>query len=121
MDVDVDGAKDETTRTWLSYYRPGLSLFARGLRGTSSGVLSGAANGTLHLAPFLHLEMASKQKRDNDKPLVQCVDALRMLLFANVLSHKSAEIAILHLMKSYDFSLGLLQQVLTGRSNLFWN
>ena len=60
--------------------------------------------------------MVFKQKRDNDKPAVQSAEELKMLLSANITTYESAEIAILHLMKSHDFTLGLLQQILTGPS-----
>lgn len=65
--------------------------------------------------------MATKQKmHDNNKPVVHSVNALRILLSSATTSYESAEVALLHIMRAYDFDPGLLQQVLTGLSILFW-
>ena len=57
--------------------------------------------------------MATKKRRGDDN------EALRDLLSSAIKTHESAEIALLHLMDGYDFSLGHLQQILLGISILF--
>lgn len=60
--------------------------------------------------------MATKRKREDDKSVVQSVDALRALLSSSITSHVSTEIALLHIMEEHDFDLSLLQQILSGKS-----
>jgi hypothetical protein len=52
--------------------------------------------------------MATKRKREDDKPVVQSADALRKLLSSAITSHESAEIALLHTMEEHDFNLSML-------------
>lgn len=63
--------------------------------------------------------MATKQMHDDNKPVVHSVNALRILLSSATTSYESAEVALLHIMRAYDFDPGLLQKVLTGLSILF--
>ena len=60
--------------------------------------------------------MATKRKREDDKSVVQSVDALRALLSSFITNHVSAEMALLHMMEEHDFDLSLLQQILSGPS-----
>jgi hypothetical protein len=63
--------------------------------------------------------MATKQKCNDNKPLVHSDDALRTLLSSAITSYGSAEVALLHIMKTYDFNGNMLEQILTGLSVLF--
>ncbi|KAF8493301.1 hypothetical protein F5888DRAFT_1618085 [Russula emetica] len=49
--------------------------------------------------------MATNRKRDDDKPVVHSTDDLRTLLSSAITSHDSAEIALLHIMKTHNFTL----------------
>ena len=63
--------------------------------------------------------MAAKRKRnddvqvihsaDEDKQVVHSADALRTLLSSAITNYGSAEIALLHIMKTHDFDTDLLQ------------
>ena len=64
--------------------------------------------------------MATKRKREDDKSVVQSIDALRALLSSSITSHVSAEIALLHIMEEHDFDLSLLQQILSSKSIVSW-
>jgi hypothetical protein len=64
--------------------------------------------------------MATKRKRDDDETVVNpAADSLREVLSSAIASHTSVEIALLHIMKTHDFNLSTLQQVLKGLSILF--
>lgn len=62
--------------------------------------------------------MATKRKRDDDKPFVNSPDGLRVLLYRAITSHGSAEVALLHIMKQYFIYVSVLQQVLEGPSSI---
>ena len=54
-----------------------------------------------------------KRKRD-DKPAIDTTDSLRAVLSSAIASHTSVEIALLHIMKTHDFNISTLQQMLKG-------
>lgn len=92
-------------------------MFVRGFRSslaysTSCGVLHHA-----HSFPS-HRAMATKQ---NDKLVVHSADVLKALLSSATTSYNSAEVALLHIMKTHDFTESLLQQIMSGLSILFLN
>jgi hypothetical protein len=62
--------------------------------------------------------MASKRKRDNVNQVLQSGEtSLCKLLFSSMATHDSVELALLHIMEELEFSLSILQQILTGVSN----
>jgi hypothetical protein len=60
-----------------------------------------------------------KRKRDDDKIAVRSADVLRTVLSSAITSHASAEVALLHIMKTHRFNISTLRQILTGTSILF--
>jgi hypothetical protein len=67
--------------------------------------------------------MATKRKCEDDKPMVQSAYALRALLYFSIFFHGSPEIALLHIMEEHNFSLRLLEEILSGPSIhllIFW-
>jgi hypothetical protein len=58
--------------------------------------------------------MASKRKREDEKPSLYATEALRKLLVLDIGTCTSAEIAVLYLMGRYKFDLSLLQRSLSG-------
>jgi cell division GTPase FtsZ len=63
--------------------------------------------------------MATKRKRGDDNQAIKSPEALRELLNSNITTYESAEIALLHIMAGYDFSLSHLQQIFMGMAILF--
>jgi hypothetical protein len=63
--------------------------------------------------------MATNRKRNDDKPVINPVDSLRTVLFSAITSHPTAEIALLHMMKTHDFDMYALQQILRGYPSFF--
>jgi hypothetical protein len=63
--------------------------------------------------------MAAKRKRGEGNQVIKTPEALRELLSTAITTFDSAEIALLHLMGEYDFSLSHLQQILSGTAILF--
>jgi hypothetical protein len=63
--------------------------------------------------------MATKRKRGDDKKILNSPETLRQLLTSAITTHESAQIALLHIMEEYEFSLSALQQILLGLSILF--
>ena len=63
--------------------------------------------------------MAIKRKHDDDKLVVHSANALRTLLSSAITRCDSVEVALLHIMKTHDFNISLLKQVLTGLSISF--
>ena len=51
---------------------------------------------------------------DDDRQVVHSADALRTLLSSAITNYESAEIALLHIMKTHYFNINLLQQVLNS-------
>jgi hypothetical protein len=62
--------------------------------------------------------MPPKRRRGDDNEVIKSSEDLRDLLTSAITTHGSAEIALLHLMSNYDFSLDHLQKVLLGISIL---
>ena len=62
--------------------------------------------------------MDTRQKHDDNKPVVHSAHTLRTLLSSAIRSYGSAEVALLHIMKMYGFSDSLLDRVLTSMSIL---
>ena len=58
----------------------------------------------------------SKRKRGEGEQVISTTDGLLEVLNNSIMTQDSAEIAILHLMNEYSFSLSTLQQVLLGVS-----
>jgi hypothetical protein len=63
--------------------------------------------------------MATKRKRGDDNQVIKSPEALRELLTSAIATYDLAEIALLHMMAGYDFSLGHLQQIFMGIAILF--
>jgi hypothetical protein len=55
--------------------------------------------------------MATKQEHDGDKPVAQSPYALRTLLSSAITTYDSAEVALIHIMKTHDFDTSLLQEI----------
>ena len=77
------------------------------------------SHGAFQLARSSPRAINTKQKRDEDKPVVHFTHSLRTLLSSAITTYGSAEVALLQIMKTHDFSPSLLQWVLTGLSILF--
>jgi hypothetical protein len=95
-------------------FRPMSIVFVRGFRtplDTSYGVS--------HCHSHSPQAMATKQKCEDNKPMVHSPDTLRTLLFSAITNYKSPEVALLHIMKKYNFYMSVLQQILAGSSILF--
>jgi len=62
-------------------------------------------------------QMANKRKRGEDNTqFLQSSDDLRQWLSSAITTHQSAEIAVLHIMKQFNFHPSQLEQILSGQS-----
>jgi hypothetical protein len=60
-------------------------------------------------------QMASKKERAEDnKQFLQSSDDLRQHLLSAITTRKSAEVAVLHIMKQFNFHPSQLEQILSG-------
>ena len=127
----------------VSQFRPAAIVFVQGFR---SPLVYSISHGILPLAhPFPSPRaMATKQKCDDDRPVGHSPDALsallssvpsfravatnnnrpvlhspdvlRAFLYSATMKYGSTEVALHHVMKTHDFTLSLLQEVLSGLS-----
>jgi hypothetical protein len=63
--------------------------------------------------------MDTKQKHAEDKPVIYSAYALKTLMSSAITTYGSAEVALLHIMRTYDFSVSLLQGLLNSLCILF--
>jgi hypothetical protein len=99
----------------LPPFRPAAIVFVRGFR--SSPVA--ASHGAFQLAHSSPRAMDTKQKHAEDKPVIYSAYALKTLMSSAITTYGSAEVALLHIMRTYDFSVSLLQGLLNSLCILF--
>lgn len=95
-------------------FRPAATVFVRGFRSSPVAVSHGA-----FLRTSSPRAMDTKQKHAEDKPVIHSAYALKTLMSSAITTYGSAEVALLHIMRTHDFSFSLLQGLLDSLCIIF--